>query len=407
MHKPFLKSTSKTYCIFFLQLVVLIWKLFEDIQLGFRFDSWNVTELLINYEGGFVRRGLLGQVIYEVSSLFSISPYHIVIGVCLLSIILFTFFLGKAFAKKNIPLFLIPSILLVGTPILTGNWVRKDILIIVFFLLSLKTIFSEKKQSDYWATLILSLGILIHESLFFFTFPIFCAFSFFKQNEKNISLKEIIPLLIPLGVFIFLLFFSGNKGVSEAILNSWNIQDHSIENAITSLSWSLEFDIRIAFAQGKAFTDNGLIFPPLVWALLVIVLFYLLINVPIFQKENKNNIDFKKFITIVSLFQFISILPLFVLGCDYGRWLFYWTSTTIIIFLLTPIELILKVNNFIKIKESFFTENPFFKANKTTYFLLLLFIGIPGFIMNTENYLNSTFIYQTITKISSIFRVLI
>jgi len=37
------------------------------------------TDWLINYEGGYVRRGLLGQIIYEISNLLNIQIQFILL----------------------------------------------------------------------------------------------------------------------------------------------------------------------------------------------------------------------------------------------------------------------------------------------------------------------------------------
>ena len=36
-------------------------------------NKYTYTDWLINYEGGFVRRGLLGQIIFELSKFFNIK----------------------------------------------------------------------------------------------------------------------------------------------------------------------------------------------------------------------------------------------------------------------------------------------------------------------------------------------
>jgi hypothetical protein len=40
--------------------------------------QWTVSDWLINYEGGFVRRGLPGQAAYVIGNLFHMSPAVIV-----------------------------------------------------------------------------------------------------------------------------------------------------------------------------------------------------------------------------------------------------------------------------------------------------------------------------------------
>ena len=41
-------------------------------------DSWTIGEWLINYQGGFVRRGLLGEAIYLLCNVIKISPIYVI-----------------------------------------------------------------------------------------------------------------------------------------------------------------------------------------------------------------------------------------------------------------------------------------------------------------------------------------
>ena len=53
-------------------------------------NSWKIGDWLINYQGGFVRRGLLGELIYQVSFFTHIDPglYVIIFQICFYAIFL-------------------------------------------------------------------------------------------------------------------------------------------------------------------------------------------------------------------------------------------------------------------------------------------------------------------------------
>ncbi|MGC8529497.1 MAG: hypothetical protein ACP5OP_04775, partial [Leptospirillia bacterium] len=42
-------------------------------QIGFH-EGFNIGDWLINYQGGFVRRGLIGEILYHLSRLTTVSP---------------------------------------------------------------------------------------------------------------------------------------------------------------------------------------------------------------------------------------------------------------------------------------------------------------------------------------------
>ncbi len=386
-----------------MEMILIIWQITDDLLEGFSFYSWNISEILINYEGGFVRRGLLGQMIYVACNTFSFSTYYTVISICVVSLGVYFYLFFKGFLNKKIPPFIAGSVLLAAAPVFSRDWVRKDVLIIVFFILILKLFYTTAMRSTLMANLLLSVGILIHESLFFITFPILTFLQIAENKCLHLTFNKFYSFVIPIFTFLTVCIFSGNEQTVEAILNSWNLHDKTIENAVTSLSWSLEFGVRIAFAQGKAFTDNGLIFPPLVWLIISASVFYILINLSIFFADIHKKLKYRKFMLTVALIQLTAVVPLFILGCDYGRWFFYWSSTSIAAFLFVPENTVDYIIRFMRIKDSFFTENPIFVSEKMSLYILFIILGIPGYIMNTENYLNSTFIYKMITKLSLIF----
>ena len=50
-------------------------------------DNWTIGEWLINYQGGFVRRGFGGELIYYLSTIFKISPIYLIWIVSIISYI--------------------------------------------------------------------------------------------------------------------------------------------------------------------------------------------------------------------------------------------------------------------------------------------------------------------------------
>ena len=40
--------------------------------------EWNISEWLINYQGGFTRRGLIGEIVFQISTIFNFEPRKII-----------------------------------------------------------------------------------------------------------------------------------------------------------------------------------------------------------------------------------------------------------------------------------------------------------------------------------------
>ena len=76
----FLDSRPKTknveeYLVFIFSLLIIIGGLLNTLSNKTYFDdSWTIGEWLINYQGGFIRRGLLGEGIYILCNVIKISP---------------------------------------------------------------------------------------------------------------------------------------------------------------------------------------------------------------------------------------------------------------------------------------------------------------------------------------------
>ena len=51
-------------------------------------DSWTIGEWLINYQGGFVRRGFLGEGIYFLCNAIEVSPIFVIWFISITSYIL-------------------------------------------------------------------------------------------------------------------------------------------------------------------------------------------------------------------------------------------------------------------------------------------------------------------------------
>lgn len=84
--------------IYFLILFILI-SIGSWNQVGFR-EGFNVGDWLINYEGGFVRRGLIGEVLFLLAKVTGVSPAIYLVGLQSITFGIFFFFHGK-FLKKN------------------------------------------------------------------------------------------------------------------------------------------------------------------------------------------------------------------------------------------------------------------------------------------------------------------
>ena len=99
-------------------------------------NSWTVGEWLISYAGGFVRRGLPGEIIHYISTLYFISPILLVwlfSVTALVALAILLLDLCKDLFQRSFLL----SQLIVLAPISDNYLIRKDSFLVLLYGLSL------------------------------------------------------------------------------------------------------------------------------------------------------------------------------------------------------------------------------------------------------------------------------
>ena len=72
------KNFFKTYHFKFYLFLILIFSILFLSQKFLYPTDWTTSEWLINYQGGFVRRGLIGELLYQIHNLSGIQLRYLV-----------------------------------------------------------------------------------------------------------------------------------------------------------------------------------------------------------------------------------------------------------------------------------------------------------------------------------------
>lgn len=364
------------------------------IALSWGHDSWQITEWLINYQGGFVRRGLPGELIFRLSSHIGIGAN--VIAVILSLVIFFIIFILLFIKVRNyfsIAFLLSPVVL--GSAAYQNFIVRKDGLGVLCFILCLlvsKKIGSTKLKF-ITLNLISSFAIVSHESFIFFGIPAILIvntevhkfrFTGYLRELFSTSLKLFPTFLI----FFITAYAHGTKEtailINQSLLDLWfQIEPNNPCNcflrpggSIDALQWSTSQGLSLSRSLVHAYSHG--IWVPLAWIITIAICFFITINfyreIPASLGVESNSLDRKLRLITSLLFQLLVIFPLFILGWDFGRWIFIWITSSIAFFafnnesLPTPLELLST-----KIRGALTLGFPYYKLN----YWPLLFIGIP------------------------------
>ncbi len=319
------------YLVFIFSLLIIIGGLLNTLSnKTYLDDSWTIGEWLINYQGGFIRRGLLGEGIYILCNLLEISPIFIIWFIsisCYCILLRLTIFESKNQVSN---LFLLsPGVFL--APIIGNFLIRKDLLLLLIFLVSLKLI-KLKRPNLVFLNLLNITGLLIHESFAIYALPIQFfilkkKYDFYRKNSYTF-----LNLLPSFCSFIFCLIFKGDQNQAISIHQSWLNKSFLFPfeklnyeiplGAIDAISWDF---IKVLKILLEALTDfKGIFWVPLAWITTTIVL------ASFFLGDNAGK-DFK-IKSFIMYFQFFPFAILCFAGWDYGRWIFIWIVSSILIY---------------------------------------------------------------------------
>ena len=352
-------------------------------------NSWTIGEWLISYSGGFVRRGLPGELIYKISRNYSISPIFLIWFICIISI----FFLGillvsycKPFFNKSL---LFSQLILLG-PISENYFIRKDVFIVLLYGLSLLSfnLYYKNKFNTFICFLLVNLfsilAILSHESYGIWALPsiIIIIFIFIKDQQNNIlKILTCTSLFILPSIIIFALcwVFKGTPEQSLSIHQSWQ----NLQNILPSLG-KLITDYpegaisAVGTNSGKVYSNtlisqfNLFVFwHPGMWLLTLFIVIKLFIG-------HEKNIN-QKGKRIIICFQLIAFLPMF-LFVDIGRWIFIWLTSSAFLFSFSMkvfgIKSIINQTKNLKYSNTLANLIPSF-TSEINYNRMLLLLGIP------------------------------
>tara|TARA_B100000787_G_scaffold101458_1_gene74994 strand:- start:955 stop:2130 length:1176 start_codon:yes stop_codon:yes gene_type:complete len=228
-------SNNKTLLTYFLYLLLgsIFYLIFHIDEFP---NKYTFTDWLINYEGGFVRRGLLGQIIFDLSKFLNFQIKFIILffQITIYSIYFFLFY--SILSKRKINFF---WLLVVFSPILflyplaeLEALGRKDIFVITFFLIFSMINYKNLNVLLFSFILLFSLSCLIHEITIFYIFHYF--FVFYVKNKffinEQINKKHYSIFLIFIAILLYLNLYLHNFVIIEDIVNSYNFEDFTNES---------------------------------------------------------------------------------------------------------------------------------------------------------------------------------
>ncbi len=312
---------------------LLLWAFISQLIAAFSWGhaSFQLTEWLINYSGGFVRRGLPGWLIGIFSDTTGIQANHLIIGFSVICYLLLATWLVRG-STGTFPAILILSCIVMGFPAYQDSIVRKDCLGLLLLIACLAVDRSRLPRPAIVLALnvLAGVAILSHETFVFYALAGFVLFRRGDEESPTVVgfIRRGLVLLPAAGCFLLTVVFHGTPGQAEAVNDSWlplwriidpgNPDLGTPSAAIQALGWTSEQGLSLSL-----YLLTSGFYQPTAWAMVFAISFGLVV---LFTRA-----DLRVRVTALLLAQLLFISPLFVLGVDYGRWLFLWVASTIIL----------------------------------------------------------------------------
>ena len=352
----------------YINLYILILFIFSVFYLQGKYHVGNdstVSEWLINYEGGFTKRGLIGQIAIHISEFLNYGLRQSILIFQILSIgiyylLLINFFKSLRYNKIILLSVFTPIFLLypVAEIEVLG---RKEVIIFSFYLIYLTL--QNFRQKNYFRIFLLPLLMLIWEPVvFFFIFWLIVDYieDVFEINHKSLFkyLLTYVPSIL-IGVYIALNPISEIDHKNMAIFLKENFNENCYMSCALLLSKSSIYD---------QFKTNFILFNFeifLRYFLIILIGFGPMFILIKFSKFNKLN--YKIFLSLVSP----PIFVLFMMMSDWGRIVNIFYTFSIISFLYLYKKKLVLINN--EILGNFFVKVFNKKYVYTIFFIIFCF----------------------------------
>jgi hypothetical protein len=343
---------------------LLIIFIFSVIFLIEKHDVGNdstISEWIINYQGGFTKRGIVGQMSIIFSDLLNISLRKSILVLQIITLGIYYIFIKKILTNielNRIIIFSIFSPVFILYPVAEVEVLaRKEYFIFIFYLIYLST--NIDKYKDLYRLLILPISVLIWEPVIFF-FPFWFLVDLLN-NKKEISLKfflvsiiKYVPALL-VGLYIathpisdinhmkMVIFLK--EQFNERCYMSCDLLLHksSIKDQFDAVFSHLSFEVIIRY-----------------FAILLIGFLPLLILISYINTKRSTKI-------LATTFVSAPIIVLFLMMTDWGRVVNMFYTFSILTFLFLYKNRIITLNNRI-------TKNFFFLILQQKKYFIFLFI---------------------------------
>tara|TARA_Y100000389_G_scaffold199890_1_gene239201 strand:- start:781 stop:2040 length:1260 start_codon:yes stop_codon:yes gene_type:complete len=317
-----MENRFNKYFKYYLSLLFL----FSCIYLTSKHDVGNdstISEWLINYAGGFTKRGLIGQISIILANYFEANLRDIVLIFQVSLIGLYLLLIYKLTSNLKINIIIILSLF---TPIFLLYPVaeievlaRKEVFIFCIFIVYI--FLNTKIYQNIYKLVFLTIAILIWEPVIFY-FLFFLASDIIKNNIEKIDKRFIFNLLyyMPATLVAFYIAFNPISSEGHDIMVNYLKQNYNENCNVACIFLKSKSSLYSQFEGNFKLYSFEVFFR---YFLIIIIGFAPLIfllknsklkNTKLFYFKYFNNLLFP------TALMFLPVVLLFAMGFDWGRW---------------------------------------------------------------------------------------
>jgi len=366
-----MKKNINFYIIIYLSILFLFSVFFLYQKHDVANDS-TISEWLINYEGGFTKRGLIGQLSIYLSNFFIVKLRDTIF--VLQTLLVGTYFfliynLLKNILYNKIFIFAIFTPIFILYPIAEIEVLaRKEIFIFVYLLIYTLIPIKKKNYKFFYKLFLFPIAILIWEPVIFYIL-FFFFLDLIENKIKKINKLFFLSIISYLPSIILAIYIALNPISDEAhkLMTSSLIENF---NESCYMSCDLLRSKSSIYQQFQGNFDKYSIEIFIRYILIIIIgfgpLFILLFNSKLKNKTfllNKFNNLLIPYLVLLS-----PVILLFAMGYDWGRWVNISYVFSIISFIY------IYKNNLITLSENFLSNKLIKNISKKTFvFLFIIF----------------------------------
>ena len=318
-----MKKKLSNYLLIYLLILLSFSYFFLFIKHQVGNDS-TISEWFINYEGGFTKRGLIGQLAIELSRFFESNLRWVIFllqsFICTIYFLLLYMMLKELKFERIIILSIFTPIFILYPVSEIEVLARKEIIVFSLFLIYLFV--SRNSNIKLFSLIIFStLSILIWEPIIFF-FPLILLLEIIENDIKKVKAKilKIILCFVPSLIIALIIIFDPLSN-EEHMLMASVLKNEFGQNCYMSCSLLNSKSTIIQQFEGNYNSYSFEVFVR--YSLIISIGFFpLIVLLNNSYLKSKNLFLFKFFKKPITLF-YISLSPiifLFIMGYDWGRW---------------------------------------------------------------------------------------